>query len=105
VQELEVRQFSQRGHYLTDNSVTLDAISQFAPNARGVAVVLPAVTDAELQKMHDGGIRGIRSVNPAPSGLHTIEMIEPLSKRVNALGWHIDIDLDAERGNAPSYSC
>jgi D-galactarolactone isomerase len=84
------------GPYLTDNSVTLDAISQFAPNARGVAVVLPAVTDAELQKMHDGGIRGIRFVNPSPGGFHTIEMIEPLSKRVNALGWHVDINLDAD---------
>jgi predicted TIM-barrel fold metal-dependent hydrolase len=84
------------GTYLTDNSVTIDAVSQLAPDARGVAVVLPAVTDAELQKMHDGGIRGIRFVNPAPGAFHTIDMIEPLSKRVNALGWHVDINLDAD---------
>jgi predicted TIM-barrel fold metal-dependent hydrolase len=84
------------GTYLTDNSVTIDAISQFAPDARGQAVVLPSVTDAELKKMHDGGIRGIRFVNPAPGGFHTIDMIEPLAKRVNALGWHVDVNLDAD---------
>ncbi len=84
------------GPYLTDNSITLDAISQLAPSARGVAVVLPSVPDAELQKLHDGGIRAIRFVNPAPGGFHTIDMIEPLSKRVNALGWHVDINLAAD---------
>src|SRR5579863_2761053 len=36
--------------YVTDNRVTLDAIAQLgAANARGVAVVHPDVTDAELK--------------------------------------------------------
>jgi len=35
--------------YVTDNRVTLDAIAQIGPNARGVAVVRPNVTDAELR--------------------------------------------------------
>ena len=34
--------------YVTDNRVTLDAIARFGPTARGVAVVRPDVTDAEL---------------------------------------------------------
>jgi hypothetical protein len=33
--------------------------SRFA-NARGVAVVTPAIADAELKAFHAGGIRGIR---------------------------------------------
>ena len=37
--------------YLTDNEVTLDAIAQLGPSARGVAVVHPTVTDAEIQRM------------------------------------------------------
>src|SRR5579872_2157519 len=35
--------------YVTDNRVTLDAIAQFGKNARGVAVVHPTVTNAELK--------------------------------------------------------
>ncbi len=37
--------------YVTDNRVTLDAVSQFGlSNARGVAVIHPDITDAELRK-------------------------------------------------------
>ena len=35
--------------YVTDNRVTLDAIAKLAPNARGVAVIRPSITDAELR--------------------------------------------------------
>src|SRR5207248_6554591 len=45
--------------YVTDNRVTLDGIEQLgATNTRGVAVVHPTVTDAELKTLADGGIRG-----------------------------------------------
>jgi predicted TIM-barrel fold metal-dependent hydrolase len=81
------------GPYMDDNAVTLDAISQFGPNTRGVAVVLPTVTDADLKKMHDGGIRGIRFVNPHPGGLTTVDMIEPMAMRVHDMGWHVDVNM------------
>jgi predicted TIM-barrel fold metal-dependent hydrolase len=81
------------GPYLTDNSVTLDAIAQIGPSARGIAIVTTDVTDAELKKLHDGGIRGIRFVNPHPGALTTVDMIEPLAKRVNDMGWHIDVNM------------
>ena len=84
--------------YVVDNRVTLDAIAQLGPNARGVAVVHPDVTDAELKKLADGGIRGIRFAlgDPATAST-TIDMIEPLSKRVAALGWHVQINTEAEK--------
>ncbi len=44
----------------TDNSATLDAIAKSNGMARGVAVVDPDITDAELEALHQGGIRGIR---------------------------------------------
>jgi predicted TIM-barrel fold metal-dependent hydrolase len=84
------------GPYAVDNSVTLDAISQFGANARGVAVVNASVTDAELDKLNKGGVRGIRFTNPNPKAVTTVEMIEPLANRVNALGWHVDISMSAE---------
>src|SRR4051794_26721631 len=46
--------------YVTDNRVTLDAIARLGSNARGVAVIRPTVTDAELKMLAAGGIRGIR---------------------------------------------
>src|SRR5690242_10219260 len=41
----------QPRNYGTDNSATVDAISQFAGQARGVGVLRPDVTDAELKKL------------------------------------------------------
>ena len=86
--------------YGTDNRVTLDAIAQFGVNARGVAVVHPGVTDAELKSLDAGGIRGIRfSIGGTSStpAVTTIDMIEPLSKRVNGLGWHVQINMPSDQ--------
>ena len=84
--------------YVTDNEVTLDAIARIGPQARGIAVVHPSVTDAELRRLADGGIRGIRFTQFDPnSASTTIDMIEPLAERVQALGWHVQIHLRADQ--------
>jgi predicted TIM-barrel fold metal-dependent hydrolase len=84
--------------YGTDNRVTLDAIAQFGARARGVAVVRPDVTDAELKTLANGGIRGIRFSLTTPStAVTTIDMIEPLSTRVAALGWHVQLNMTADQ--------
>ncbi|MEJ0074400.1 MAG: amidohydrolase family protein [Alphaproteobacteria bacterium] len=81
----------QPSTYGTDNSCTLDGMAQLgAATTRGVAVVDTAVTDAELQRLHGLGIRGIR-FNLVQAGATTVDMLEPLSKRVNELGWHVQI--------------
>ena len=82
--------------YGTDNRVTLDAIAQIGPTARGVAVVDATVTDVELKRLNGLGIRGIR-FNLVQAGATTAEMIEPLSRRVNDLGWHIQIHMKGEQ--------
>src|SRR6266480_1086708 len=78
--------------YGTDNRVTLDAMAKFGATARGVAVVNASVTDAELKRFADLGVRGIR-FNLVQAGATSVEMIEPLSTRVNALGWHVQIHM------------
>ena len=84
--------------YVTDNRATLDAVAQFAPQARGVAVIHPTITDAELKLLDDGGIRGIRfTQNDPATATTTIDMIEPLSRRVNALGWHVQIHMRGDQ--------
>jgi D-galactarolactone isomerase len=84
--------------YLTDNRVTLDAVGQFGADARGVAVIHPTITDAELKVLVDGGIRGIRFTQFDPAtATTTIDMIEPLSRRVNELGWHVQIHMRGDQ--------
>ena len=84
--------------YVTDNRVTLDAIAQIGANARGVAVIHPDVTDAELKTLADGGVRGIRFTQFDPAtATTTIDMIEPLSRRVADLGWHVQIHMRGDQ--------
>lgn len=86
-------------NYVTDNSVTLDAIRQLGiDNARGVAVIRPDVTDAQLKVLHEGGIRGIRFTvgNPAHAVV-SIDMIEPLARRIAAYGWHVQLNMETQQ--------
>jgi len=85
-------------NYVVDNAVTVDAIKQFGANARGVAVIRPTVTDAELTSLNDGGIRGIRfTVSNPKVAVVTIDMIEPLAKRIADLGWHVQLNVTREQ--------
>lgn len=86
-------------NYVTDNSVTVDAIKQLGiANARGVAVVRPTVTVAELKSLNEGGIRGIRFTVANPeTAVVSIDMIEPLAKRIANLGWHVQLNMPANK--------
>ena len=85
-------------NYVVDNAVTVDAIKQFGTNARGVAVIRPTVTDAELKSLNEGGIRGIRFTLSNPKvAVVTVDMIEPLAKRIADLGWHIQLNVTREQ--------
>lgn len=86
----------QPSTYGTDNRCTLAALAAFGASARAVAVVDDTVTAAELRRLDGLGVRGIR-FNLAQAGATTPAMIEPLSRRVNDLGWHIQINATADR--------
>jgi predicted TIM-barrel fold metal-dependent hydrolase len=84
--------------YATDNEVTLDAIAALGPQARGVAVVVPSVTDAALRELAGGGVCGIRFTQFDPrTSTTTLDMIEPLAIRVQALGWRVQLHLRADQ--------
>ena len=84
---------------VADNQVTRDAISQFGANARGVAIVSPTITDAELKSLGEAGFRGIRFSLAALASIPStvIDAIAPLSQRVTALGWHVQINMTADQ--------
>ena len=78
-------------NYATNNAVTVAALEQFGASARGVAVVNASITDAELKRLHDKGVRGIRFAPVAP-----LDALRSLSKRVADLGWHVQFNISSK---------
>ncbi len=80
----------------SDMAVTLDAIASSGNLYRGVAVVEDSVTDAELQRLHDGGIRGIRfNFVKHLGGVPDLQVFYRLLARIKPLGWHVVLHFDA----------
>jgi predicted TIM-barrel fold metal-dependent hydrolase len=80
----------------SDMAVTLDAIASSGNLYRGVAVVEDAVTDAELRRLHDGGIRGIRfNFVKHLGGVPDLKVFYRLLARIKPMGWHIVLHFDA----------
>jgi predicted TIM-barrel fold metal-dependent hydrolase len=74
--------------YGTDNSLMLQMLRRRPGRHRGVAVVDASVTSAELQAMHEAGVRGIRFnlVSPVGNGEAALDALAP---QLRALGWHV----------------
>jgi predicted TIM-barrel fold metal-dependent hydrolase len=84
----------QASVYGTDNRCTLAALKHFGPGrARGVAVIDPSISDADLQMMHDAGVRGIR-VNLVTAGGPPVAHLHTLSERIAPFGWHTQVFVD-----------
>ena len=79
--------------YGFDNRCTLAAIAELGSDARGVAVVHPDVTDAELEQLTHAGIRGVR-FHMLGGGVLPWESLEGLASRVLTFGWHVQLQLD-----------
>lgn len=76
--------------YGTDNSCIEHALQATDGIAvRAVAVVAPDVADAELERLHGLGFRGIRiNLASATKGLR-LEDAGGLAERIRHLGWHL----------------
>lgn len=79
--------------YGTDNSAMLDAMAQIGPRLRGVAVVEPDVSEAELARLDKAGVRGVR-VNLLFKGGVGPDAMARLAARVGELGWHLQLLID-----------
>lgn len=81
----------------TEMAVTLDAIASSQGAYRGVACVEDAVTDAELKRLHEGGIRGIRfNFVKHLGGVPDLGVFYRLIARIKPMGWHVVLHFDAE---------
>ncbi|RQR38143.1 amidohydrolase [Burkholderia sp. Bp9143] len=79
--------------YGFDNRCTLDALAALGPQARGVATLPVDVPDAELERLHAAGIRGVRFMTLS-GGVARWDDLERVAARIAPLGWHIDLQLD-----------
>jgi 2-pyrone-4,6-dicarboxylate lactonase len=79
-----------------DNSALIDALQSSGGKARGVVTVRRDVSDAELQRMHAAGVRGVRFnfvkrlVDFTPK-----DELQEIAARIAKLGWHVVIYFEA----------
>lgn len=86
----------------TDNRAMLDAIARSEGRYRGVGMIGGDITDAELEVLHRGGVRGIRYNFVAHlGGAPDLAVFHHTVQRVKELGWHVVLHLDAQ--DIPAY--
>jgi D-galactarolactone isomerase len=83
----------QPSGYGLDNTCTLEALKAMGESARGIAVVPPEVNEAELARLTEAGMRGIRYFM-LPGGILPWESLETMAARVGNFGWHVQLQLD-----------
>jgi predicted TIM-barrel fold metal-dependent hydrolase len=75
----------------------LDAIAGSGGAWRGIAIVDGRVTDADLARLHAGGIRGVRfNFVRHLGGAPDLAVFNAMLGRIERLGWHVVLHLDAE---------
>jgi 2-pyrone-4,6-dicarboxylate lactonase len=80
-----------------DNSAMVDAVQAAGGRARGIATLRPDVGEAELLRLHEAGVRGVRFnflkrlVNSSPK-----EELGAIARKIAPLGWHIVIYFEGQ---------
>ena len=80
----------------TDNSHLLDCLRRAPQRLRGVAVIDPAGRQAELSRLAEAGVVGIR-LNLVGRPIPDLGGSDwaPLLEKVQRLGWHVEVQRDA----------
>ena len=86
----------QPSAYVTDNRCLVEALQQFGPLARGIAVVDASISDDELMALHMAGVRGLRFNLQFQVGAEPGTMVA-MSRRIAPLGWHIQLNATADQ--------
>jgi 2-pyrone-4,6-dicarboxylate lactonase len=80
----------------TDHAALLDALRRGGGRYAGVAMIDEATADAELDELHEAGVRGTRVNFVAHlGGAPDPRALERIVARAADRGWHIDLHLDA----------
>jgi 2-pyrone-4,6-dicarboxylate lactonase len=80
-----------------DMRATLDAIARSGGSYRGTAIIDSSVSETDFQRMHDGGIRGVRfNFVQHLGGRPDMAFFRRTVNRLQAMGWHLILHLDAQ---------
>ena len=80
-----------------DNSALVDALEAADGRARGIATIRGDVTESQLSRLDEAGVRGVRFnfvrrlVDPKPDAYY-----HDLVARIAPLGWHVVVYFEAE---------
>lgn len=79
-----------------DQSYLLDALERLGPSFVGVAQLPASVTDEEVLRLHEAGVRAVR-FNLYRGGSEALDDLERLAFRVHELaGWHAELYVDSK---------
>ncbi|MEK9658694.1 MAG: amidohydrolase family protein [Chloroflexota bacterium] len=75
---------------------TLDAIAHSGGLYRGTSIVEPDISDAELRRYHEGGIRAVRfNFVKHLESVPDPDVVRRMAERIAPMGWHLVVHLDA----------
>jgi predicted TIM-barrel fold metal-dependent hydrolase len=79
-----------------DMRATLDGIARSGGKYRGTAIIDEGFSEKDFQRMHDGGIRGVRfNFVKHLGGRPDMDFFKRTVERVKAMDWHLILHLDA----------
>ena len=81
--------------YGRDNSLVLDLMASAPLRFRAVALMDGSISDRELKRLHNAGVRGFRCNLVGNIGM-TFDEAKRLGERVKQYGWHTQFLLDIE---------
>jgi predicted TIM-barrel fold metal-dependent hydrolase len=80
----------------TDNAAMLDAVASAPQRYRGVAIVDDSFSDGDFDKLHAGGVRGVRfNFVKHLGGAPDIGLVGRVIDRIRTRGWHLVLHVDA----------
>jgi 2-pyrone-4,6-dicarboxylate lactonase len=79
-----------------DMRATLDAIARSGGRYRGTAIIDSSVSEQDFQRMHDGGIRGVRfNFVKHLGGRPEMGFFKRTIEKLREMQWHLILHLDA----------
>lgn len=90
----------QPSGYGTNNRRHLDAATEVGRPARIIAALRADVPDAELDRLDEAGVRGVR-YNVGHAGAIPLIEMPVLAARIARLGWHVQIHVMHDEGRSP----
>ncbi|MEM7471411.1 MAG: amidohydrolase family protein [Pseudomonadota bacterium] len=82
--------------YGADNAVTLEAIRRLGKDARGIGLLKDGASEAELDRLAEAGVRGVR-LNYVHGGVLSWEGAKALAPALSARGMHLQMLVNADK--------